>query len=281
MTNNESCDTADLAAIKDEILQAGKVTESLVDRAVTNRLLLRLRKATWRMPDGRKAQKPSIIGKHLSDSQLLEVWGRLADAKKRGVPCYDMLAKKIQEDWKQLTDYSPWAVSRALQFYEQRIFGLLGIAESVPELQEWAKTKLASVKKIIKRVDGLEELSNAIQLQINRIESAVECEFDAETGEHTLTPFLHKEFDVLNKLLKTYMDFQLEFGIVDRQPQKLQIGPIQAGFQEQRRLIDQTVGTDQMVTAATKMLERIKNKTGDGVIDLSPEDIVEADLEKE
>ncbi len=92
---------------------AEKVQEKLktdpvgtVDDAVRGKLLQRLRRATHYMPDGTKAQTPSIIGKMLGDAQLIEVWARLAAAKKRGKPVYDQLAFKMQKDWGLFADYS-------------------------------------------------------------------------------------------------------------------------------------------------------------------------------
>jgi len=251
----------------------GDVTQILIDKAVENRLLLRLRRATHYMPDGRKASKASIVGKNLSDAQLLEVWGKLSKAKKDGMPVYDDLAAKIQEEWKVLTKYSRWAVTRALQFYEQRIFGLLGIVDTVPEMKEWAETKLAAVRKINKRVDGIKELSNLIKIQAGRIESAVVQE--NKDGKE-LTPFLHKEFEVARKMLSTYMEYQLEFGLVARQPHKLQVGPLEDGFRRQQQQIEQTVGKNTMLAATTKMIEMIESE--DGVFDtieVSDEELAE------
>lgn len=239
----------------------GDVTQVLIDKAIETRLLLRLRRATYYMPDGRKAGKASIIGKNLSDAQLLEVWGKLSKAKKSGIPVYDMLAEKIQKDWNQLTQYSRWAVTRALQFYEQRIFGLLGIVDTVPEMKEWAETKMAAVRKINKKVDGIKELSNLIKIQTGRIESAVL----KEQKSKKLTTFLYKEFSVAEKLIKTYMEYQLEFGLVTRQPHKLQVGPLDEGFRRQKQAIEQTIGTNPMIQATTKMIEMIESD--DGVFD--------------
>lgn len=258
----------------------GVVDQALVDKAVENRLLLRLRKAAYYLPNGRKAAKVSIIGKNLTDAQLLEIWGQLSHAKKTGTPVYDELARKIQEDWKQLKNYSRWAVSRSLQYYEQRIFGLLGVAESIPELKEWSNAKLAAVRKIVKRVDGLETLSDAIHLQMNRIEMAIDLE--QKPKKPKLTPFLNKEFDILTKMVKTYMEYQLEFGVVSRQPHKLQVGMLQEGFNKQTRQIEQTVGLDPMIQATTRFLDILRNKKPDECLELPPpdEEIIEAEVEE-
>jgi len=250
----------------------GDVTQILVDKAVENRLLLRLRRATHYMPDGRKAGKPSIIGKNLSDAQLLEVWGKLSQAKKNGIPVYDELAEKIQKEWKVLSGHSTWAITRALQFYEQRIFGLLGVIDTVPELKEWAETKMAMVRKINKKVDGIKELSNLIKIQTGRIEGAVL----RENKDNDLTPFLHKEFLAAEKLLKTYMEYQLEFGMVSRQPHKLQVGPLEEGFKSQQEQIERTVGKNMMLQATTKMIEMIEKDDVFECIEVS-----EAELEKQ
>ena len=54
----------DLKSISDAAV-SGDITEVMVDKAMENRLLIRLRHAAYYMPDGKKAQKVSIIGKNL------------------------------------------------------------------------------------------------------------------------------------------------------------------------------------------------------------------------
>ena len=134
-----------------------------LDRTAEASMITKLRRASYYMPDGRKADKVSAIGKVLGESQLLEVWARLAQAKRRGQPAYDALAFRIQEEWGHLKELSRWHVVRALMAYEQQIFGLLGVADSVPELAEWAKAQEKAVKKIIEKVDGLDELAEGLR----------------------------------------------------------------------------------------------------------------------
>ncbi len=241
---------------------AEKVKEKLktdpvgtVDDAVRGKLLQRLRRATHYMPDGTKAQTPSIIGKMLGDAQLIEVWARLAAAKKRGKPVYDQLAFKMQKDWGLFADYSQWHVSRAVMFYEQRIFGLLGVAESVPELAEWSKAKATAVEKIIERVDGLEMLSNALQIQWNRINMA----HDREKSMKTILPFVYKELRTLNTLADTYLEYQLELGVHKRQPLPIDM-TLRRGFDNEMKHLDQTVGRNAMLGATEKMLDRLRTQ---------------------
>jgi hypothetical protein len=235
-----------------------EITQELMASAARSKILERLRRATHYMPDGKKATSPSIIGQTLSDTQLIEVWARLSAAKKRGVSIYDQLAYRMKTQWGLFPNLSEWHVSRAIMHYEQRIFGAIGVVETVPELAEWAKTQLETAKQIVEKVDGLDTLSNAIRVQVNRIEGAVE----REKSLGMLMPYLFKEFRVLRELTKTYMEYQLEFGLVQRQPLKFQVG-IGAGFEEQKQLIDRTVGQKNMLNAASKMLDMFRSNNSD------------------
>lgn len=233
----------------------GAVTEQDIDGAVKNRLLLKLRKATHYMPDGKKAQTPSVIGKVLGDAQLLELWAHLAGAKKTGKPVYDKMAYKIQEDWGLLPDLSRWHVSRAVMFFEQRIFGLLGIVESDPELGEWTETKKKAIDKIIDSVDGMSTLASAIQLQMDRINAAHENEKRLKVN---LT-HVHKEIKALNSLIDTFLHYQIELGLVQRQPMKFDL-TLKNGFDAHKRQVDQSVGREPMLQAGAKFLDMIKGK---------------------
>lgn len=272
--DDESVSENDITNLAEEIQEKLKTAPSkVVDEAVRGKLLQRLRKATHYMPDGSKAQKPSIIGKVLGDAQLIEVWARLASAKKKGQPVYDQLAFKIQQDWGLLQDYSQWHVSRAIMFYEQRIFGLLGVAESVPELAEWAASKAKVVDKIIARVDGLEMLSNALQVQWNRINMA----HDREKQLKNILPFVYKEMRTLNTLADTYLEYQLELGVFKRQPIPVDM-TLRRGFDQQVKKIDQTVGRDAMLNATGKMLERMRTRKDEfKIITVDPKEVCESD----
>ena len=153
-------------------------------------------------------------------------------------------------------------------FYEQRIFGLLGVVESIPELEEWTKTKREAIEKIVAKVDGMESLSNLIRIQEHRLQMA----HDREKNIKTLLPFLYKDVRVLERLIDTYLDFQLELGHLKRQPMKFDL-TLRQGFGEQTRQIDQTIGREPMLQATTKFLEHVKGAMGrkEEVIDIDQE----------
>jgi len=230
-----------------------KFTQDDIDKAVQDRLLYKLRKATHYMPDGKKAQTPSIIGKTLSDVQLMQLWASLSLAKKKGKPVYDQLAWKIQNDWGLLKEVSSWHVSRAIAFYEQRIFGLLGVVESDPELGEWTKGKREAIDKIIERVDGMETLSNAITIQMNRIQMAHERELSAKVP----FGFVQKDMKALALLIDRYLHYQIELGVSPRQPIKADI-TLRQGFDAQVRKIDSTIGRDPMKQAGKRFIEMLQ-----------------------
>jgi len=239
--------------------ETGQVSDLVVDRAVRNGILYKLRKAMRYNPDGSRARVVSILDA-LGDEELLQVAARLKSAKQRGKPVYEELAHKIQKDFGKLTDLTIWHVSRAIMAYEARLGGLLGQAESVPELAEWTAKKREIVDKIVERVDGLDTLSKAIKIQIQRIDGFYQRE--QSLGGGVPIKGLNKELKVLNELVDTYLKYSIELGIYPRQPYQLNIGFAKQGLEMHRRKIDTSVGMDRMLTASEKFLDTLKNQEG-------------------
>jgi len=235
----------------------GKVSQEAVDDAAKSSLLYSLRRATYYLPDGRKAQTISLVGKALSDSQLLELWGKLSHYHKKGKANYEGLAKLLQEEWGVLKDYSQWQVARAIMFYERRIFGMIGVAESIPELKEWSQKKAEIVEKITEKVDGLVTLSDMILKQKKRIEVAMAKEDESGVRDS----WVYKEFNAINVMLGTYMKYQIELGVHKRQPIEISMG-LRQSFDATQKRIEQTVGTKTMVDATDRVLTLLQTKPG-------------------
>jgi hypothetical protein len=142
--------------------------------------------------------------------------------------------------------------------FEQRVFGLLGELEVLPELREWAAEKRKIAEKIVEKVDGLAHLSEAIEMQSARIKMAYEMEMKTQF----LTPYKDREFKALAQLIDTYLKYCIELGVFARQPIKFDVNLVRKGLDVQLKRIDVTVGRELMREASERFLDTLKTPEG-------------------
>lgn len=164
-------------------------------------------------PDGKKG----TWLRHLNDKQLAEVYHRI----KLGQTVYHIV-QIAQREWKVLPKSDPKSLCRAVRDFKNKAVGLLQAhAQSFPQTEEKKKFVEEEEKRaeaIVKKVDGLDELAWLIKIQKGRIEILI-------TREKSSLPFkfTDKSIETLGKLLDTYIEYQLELGVLDRKPQEFDL----------------------------------------------------------
>lgn len=173
-------------------------------------IISRLRKIV--QPPGKKG----TWLRKLNDKQLAEVYHRM-----RLKQTVYHIASVAQREWKIQPKSSIKSLCRALTAFRKEALGLLEDHEqSFPRSEE--KTRFVEeeekrAKAILKKVDGMEELSWLIRTQRERLEALI-------SKEKTFPfKFTDKTVEILGKLIDTYLNYQVELGLLKAVPREVDI----------------------------------------------------------
>jgi len=152
----------------------------------------------------------------LDDQQLLEVYYRLKRGQSANYVC-----RICQEDWGLKRGSSLKVLNKAMLKFRREALGdieLTKIAARGKRDREEAESITKRTEKLKKKVDGLEKLAWAIQVQAERLETLVEREKKAIPFK-----FTDKTVKTLGELLDTYLKYQIELGVLDAKPSEFNL----------------------------------------------------------
>jgi hypothetical protein len=161
-------------------------------------------------PDGKRG----TWLRHLDDKQLVEVYHRL----KLNHSLYHII-KVIQKEWGVLSGSEPRSLYRALHKFRSEVVGLFKEHEqSYPKTEEksnFVKKEENRAIKIVKTVDGMDELAWLIILQKGRIEVMVAKEMFG-----TPSKLLDKSIAEFRECVNTYLVHAEALGLIDSKPKE-------------------------------------------------------------
>lgn len=193
------------------------------------------------------------------------------EAKVKAGISLDEVARWLQDDMFQLTDIQRESVKRQLYRYKSTLPpGELLNAVGEPL---WVRT---AIEKMERGIDELEELEKLYLLQLKRISGDAETE--ARIGK--LFKGTNKEIQLATELLEKRLKLKMDLGILDRQPEKMQINglvghiPLQAPEGMDDRTADKTM--TRMGLLANKLLRAVEQMD----VEDSDENVVDAECEE-
>jgi hypothetical protein len=120
----------------------------------------------------------------------------------------DYIARLVQEEMKECTDLSQSALSNLLRQYRAQVLGVVAVEDGGPGPD-------ALDRALKEKVDLYEQYAFLVNAQTWRVKRALTRE--AKQGGGMLAN-LYRDLDVLRQTLKDFSDFQLETGMIRRQP---------------------------------------------------------------
>lgn len=190
--------------------------------------------------------------RHLNDEQLLEVYFRLKDKQSTYHIC-----QMAQKQWKVMPKSDTRSLCRAVRELREGSLGLIAAyRESFPKTEEkknFADKQKERAERIVKDVDGMEELRWLLKTMKGRIRGQLE-------GEQVGGPSLDTDKSLNNylKALNVYLEHMEELGLITRVPREVDVN-LKADFEMMMGTLIPD-GGNRMIVAATKFLELAKQK---------------------
>uniref|UniRef100_A0A6M3M460 Uncharacterized protein n=1 Tax=viral metagenome TaxID=1070528 RepID=A0A6M3M460_9ZZZZ len=149
--------------------------------------------------------KKGLWLRHLSDRQLVEVYQRLMQRQS-----INHIVKICQVEWGIMRRSQPRSLSRGMVAFREKVVGDVRIPGET-KAEDKALAKLAKRGRALAKVDGVETMSWAVQVQVERIRMRLEKEVTvgmplADTD---------KGLELLRNLCDTYLSFQIKLGLLE------------------------------------------------------------------